>query len=246
MRDKDNNSNNNFVHRNTGEKIGFGLLLIIAGILFIFKNIDMLPKEIEDVFISWQMLLIGIGLVKFVFDSNKFVSSILILVGGFFLLPEIFDFKIDFIDVFWPGILIVVGLMLVFKNKRKIKTSVFGFKDNQHSSQSFIEDVNIFGGGDKVIDSEDFKGGTINNVFGGSTLDLRDCKIKGDSATIEVNCVFGGSELLIPDNWVVVIKVNSVFGGFSNKRKNRNPVNDNEKKTLFIVGSAIFGGGEIK
>jgi predicted membrane protein len=246
MSDKENFNRNEVVSKsNSGEKIGFGILLVIAGLLFALKNLDMLPENFEDILISWQMLLIGIGLVKFVFDSSKFVASILILVGLFFILPEIYDFSIDFVDVFWPALLIIAGIMLIFRSRRN-KSPKFNFNKSEFSSDSFINEVNIFGGSEKVIESQDFKGGNINNVFGGSSIDLRGCKIVGESASIEVNCVFGGVEIYVPEEWDVVIKVNSIFGGFDNKRMKRQKTSEVDRKTLYISGSAVFGGGEIK
>ena len=38
------------------------------------------------------------------------------------------------------------------------------------------------------------------NIFGGSSIDLRDCQ-PVDQAKIEILTLFGGCEILVPENW---------------------------------------------
>lgn len=231
----------NWSAQNKAKRIGFGFLLLLAGGLFILRNLDLLPNNIDNILISWQMLVIAIGFVKFLFDPNKAVGGIMILVGGFFLIPELFEVSIDFVDVFWPLLLIGAGLIVIFGPGRKLIKG----KSEHPNDARYIEEMNVFGGNEKLMEVKNFKGGSIHNIFGGTELDMRDCDMEGDSAEIEVFCVFGGLEMRVPDNWEVIIKVTPIFGGFSNKRSSR-PVEGSEKKTLFINGTVVFGGGEIK
>lgn len=225
----------------TAKRVGFGLLMLAAGGVFILRNLGLLPWMVEDILISWQMLLIGIGAVKFLFDENKSMGGILMLVGGFFLVPKLFDVSVDFVDVFWPLLLIGGGLLMILGPGRKlIKRNPLYQKDDR-----YVEELNIFGGNEKVLEIQNFKGGSIQNIFGGTDLDMRDCDMEGESAEIELVCVFGGLEMRVPKDWEVIIKVTPVFGGFSNKRT----VIRSEgapRKVLYITGTVVFGGGEIK
>ena len=53
---------------------------------------------------------------------------------------------------------------------------------------------------------------------------------------------------LLPEDWIVKIKVQSFFGGFNDKRnyKIKDVNSDDTSPRLIIQGTVIFGGGEIK
>ena len=81
----------------------------------------------------------------------------------------------------------------------------------------------------------------------GVELDLRDAKIEGDEATIEVNCIFGGAEIRVPDSWNVNSRSIPILGGFSDKThiSSAEDAAGGKRKTLIITGVVVFGGVEI-
>jgi len=63
---------------------------------------------------------------------------------------------------------------------------------------------------------------------------------------LNITAIFGGSTIIVPRDWNVLLNVTPLFGGFSNKiRREPNLVVD-QSRTLIIKGIAMFGGGEIK
>jgi predicted membrane protein len=82
-------------------------------------------------------------------------------------------------------------------------------------------------------------------MFGGVEVDLRRAGMRGDSAVIDVSAMFGGVEFKIPQNWAVVPSVAAIFGGFSNKSVQPSADAPGVKR-LYIKGSAVFGGVEVK
>ena len=61
--------------------------------------------------------------------------------------------------------------------------------------------------------------------------------------------IFGATEIFLPNDWEVIIKTTTIFGGFEDQRgKRRELDSDNEYqgKTLVIKGLVLFGSGEIK
>ena len=50
--------------------------------------------------------------------------------------------------------------------------------------------------------------------FGGFELDLRQADIEGAEAVIEVNALFGGGEIKVPETWHVVVSGMGIFGGY--------------------------------
>jgi predicted membrane protein len=195
-----------------------------------------------DVIFSWQMLLIAIGVVNVTNDSSRGIGWILIAVGGFFLVSDYYDLPTSFRHVFWPALLILIGLVLIFGS-----TKIF-HRGSRHDftiskGEDFIEEVAIFGGGERVVNSQSFRGGKIVSVFGGSKVDLTKAELAPGNVEIEIVSIFGGSTMLVPSDWNIKLEVFNIFGGYGDKRVRGQVDYD---KTIVVKGVAIFGGGEIK
>jgi hypothetical protein len=100
----------------------------------------------------------------------------------------------------------------------------------------------VFSGTKRRIDSQDFKGGDIVAVFGGVNIDLRNAAIAGDRAVIDLNVMFGGVDIRVPETWNVVMKGMPLFGGFEDKTIHPKPDPNVKTPELVITGAAIFGG----
>jgi predicted membrane protein len=55
--------------------------------------------------------------------------------------------------------------------------------------------------------------------------------------------MFGGTKLIVPSDWDVQSGVVTIFGGIEDKRQ---PAQINPVKVLYLDGTCIFGGVEIK
>jgi len=231
----------------------FGLLVVGLGIAWLSHNFGFMGDRTWDVIFSWQMLLIAIGIVNVANDSHKGVGWILIAVGGFFMVSEYYDLPVSLRHIFWPALLIIIGLVLIFGSGKMCRRrgrwignrsgSGSGSDFSFSKGEDFIEEVAVFGGGDRVINSQAFRGGKIVSVFGGSKIDLTRAQLAEGPIEIEVVAIFGGSTLLMPTDWNVKLEVFNIFGGYGDKRV-RGQVDYN--KTVVVKGVAIFGGGEIK
>ena len=62
-------------------------------------------------------------------------------------------------------------------------------------------------------------------------------------AVVEATAVFGGIDILVPEKCVVKIKSNSAFGGIKKTHKDSD---DEKAPVIYVNGSAVFGGIEIK
>jgi len=224
--------------------MGIGLLIILAGFAILFHQLGVLPEKIESIIISWQMLLIFIGVWNLFYSRSRIAGFIMIAVGGFFLLPDLFALPYDFKRNFWPVLLIVIGLFILVKalpsKRRDFPVQPDG------NPQEYIEETNIFSGSEKSFVSSDFKGGRITSIFGGSEIDLSGSHLAPGNHVLEVFYVFGGSSITVPNDWVVINKVTSILGGFSDKRRVDPAMISGAEKTLIIQGFVLLGGGEIK
>jgi len=226
-----------------------GLFIVLAGFLFLLNRLDLLSDSFADIIFSWQMLLLAIGVIAVGSYVKNVVGWILIFVGGGFLLADIAGFSASFHEIFWPSIIIIIGVSIILKSSNRSFFHGKGEKGLHHASEikddEEFEDVAVFGGGNKSYSLKNLRSGKIVAIFGGSEIDLSQTGISDEGAVIEVFCMFGGSTLWVPADWNVKTDVVSIFGGFEEKRHPTKSVSEDGKK-VYVKGMALFGGGEIK
>lgn len=241
-----NDSNNQ--RPNSAKKVAFGLIIIVLGALLLADNLGRLNWQVKEVVFSFPMLIIAIGILNLFSRRNYFTGVVIILVGVFFLIPEIFTFTFNFTHLLWPVLLIAIGILIIV---RRGVGHHHHFHHQMHDQlvndnpDGYVDEVNIFGGSKVRIVSQNFKGGRITSIFGGSEIDFTHAQLAEGTNVLDMVCIFGGTSLILPSEWHVRSEVVSILGGFADKRlSNSNPiVRDRE---LVIKGIAIFGGGEIK
>lgn len=245
-----------------GDQGQFGIMTgrnsnILTGAFILLFGIAALMKAVMADFpgwvLSWQMGLVAFGL--FIGIRHNFRGGawlVLLLVGGIFLLKDIFpEFSFKLI---WPTVLIVIGAFIIMRPRRRWKwdgtkrtegaSDSFFSEDVDYSKEDYVDNTSIFGGAKKIVISKNFKGGDLVNIFGGTELDLSQADFTG-SAVIELTTVFGGTKLLVPSNWSVKSEAVTIFGGIEDKRRMQT-ITETPDKTLFIRGTVIFGGIDIK
>ncbi|MEO5964872.1 MAG: hypothetical protein ABIR11_05350 [Candidatus Limnocylindrales bacterium] len=84
-----------------------------------------------------------------------------------------------------------------------------------------------------------FRGGRVETWFGGGVVDLRQATLDPMGATLEVNALFGGGNLVVPEDWNVETHISGIGGvGDGRTKLDRGP----DAPTLRLEGTAIFGG----
>lgn len=221
------------------KSVAFGILIMAAGLILLLRNLGMLDRSVTRIVFSWEMLIIAIGFINAIGHSQKW-GLLLMLIGGVFLTARIMDHPLRFWEVALPTLIILVGIGLLFSS-----TNFFTKRRINRISQSddIIEDIAIFAGSERSINSDSFKGGKIVAVFGGSKLDMSKVNLAPGINELEVVCVFGGTSLIVPPDWNIKVEVFNIFGGYEVKR---NPALVDLNKTLIIKGVTVFGGGEVK
>jgi predicted membrane protein len=227
-----------------------GVFIIVIGVVALMRAT--IP-DFPDWIFGWQMLLIAFGLfigIRHNFRGGAWLA--LLAVGSIFLFKDIYP-EISFKSI-WPVILIVVGLFIIMRPRRRWKwdgtkktegaSDSFFSEDIDYSKDDFVDSTSIFGGAKRIIISKNFKGGDIVNIFGGTELDLSQADFTG-VAVIELTTVFGGTKLLVPSNWAVKSEAVTIFGGVEDKRRMQT-ITETPEKTLLLRGTVIFGGIDIK
>lgn len=220
-------------------RILWGIVLIFIGVIWGLNRTGV--ADINIFFAGWWTLFIIVPSIISLFErgSNK-TSSIIFLVIGILLLlaaQGVFEFEILW-EILLPAIVILIGLSLIFGHKVdfnvKEKTKCLDSDDTESIFAAFGEQ-NVSKSGEK------FEKANLNAIFGAVKLDLRDAKLEKETV-IGAWAIFGGIEILAPEDCIVKVKATPVFGGVSNERKN----NEDAKKTIYIETYAIFGGLDIK
>jgi len=233
-------------NKNTIDKrVLLGGILIFLGGLFLLNTMNVLDFRFTHVIFSWPFIMLVIGLFVLVNTEKKFLGGVLSGIGALFLIPRVFP-QIDYDGgIVIPLFLIILGTYIILKKKRQDSASELG-SDFSKVNKDKIDDVSIFGGGTKIISSGNFQGGSVTAIFGGSEINLINCQLAEGDNVLDILCVFGGTTIILPKEWNVVINVTSILGGFSNKAIRNPSVVIDQARTLHIKGLAMFGGGEVK
>lgn len=237
-------------NKSIDKRILAGALLIIAGGLLFLETFDLVDFSLKYYIFSWKTLLIGIGIILLATHERRTAAYVLIGLGIAFWIPSFIDYNIRLNQVFWPLILIGVGILILTRRGKYRRDRVSGHKNQNNTpideeAMDYLDDISILGGGNKVIQSQNFKGGRITAIFGGSEFDFKNTTISAEGCVIDVFTMFGGSKLIVPEDWQVKSDVLSLFGGFSDKRAIR-PTDFSQSKILMLKGFVMFGGIEIK
>ncbi len=232
-------------HNNIDKRITLGIILIMIGGLFLLNSLDIVDFRVSRIIFSGPFILFIIGILIMVNSGKRALGGILAGAGLLWLLPRIFP-DIDFgPNLFVPVLLILLGVYMIIKHSQRRRENE-SFISDEFLKKDFVDDVSVFGGGNKIIRSDNFKGGSITAIFGGSEIDLTGCKLAEGVSVLDVVAIFGGTTILVPQNWDVQLNVTPLFGGFSNKALKLPNVEIDKTRTLIIKGVAIFGGGEVK
>ena len=223
------------------ENIIWGIVFIVIGLIIAGNVLGI--TNINIFFDGWWTMFIiipcFIGLIK---DKEKTGSIIGLLIGIALLLgcQDILNFELIW-KLAFPTILVIIGLSMIFKDTigSKINEEI---KKLNKSRNNVNECCATFSGQNIKIEKEKFTGADLTAVFGGVKYDLRDAIIESD-VVINASSTFGGIEIYVPTNVKVKIESTSIFGGVENKT---NTKANEDSYTIYVNGTALFGGVEIK
>jgi predicted membrane protein len=222
------------VRRDRGPVIG-GVVFIVVGLVLLLEKLGFLPYGFALHF--WPMIFIVIGIVKIAYAGGRPTGAVLIGLGVLLQLNEMGITHLRFWDL-WPVLIIVAGVAMLWQALIRERPSVSGNPE--------FDAVYIFGGGDRVVNTTNFKGGSLFALFGGYKVDLTHADIDGNHAILEASAMFGGGEIRVPEAWQITVTGAGIFGAYEDKTRHFQPDPSKPTKTLVIKGVAIFGGIEVK
>ncbi|MBP3570102.1 MAG: hypothetical protein J6K04_13180 [Lachnospiraceae bacterium] len=241
-----------------------GVIFILLGLLYGCSALGIFDFSIF--FPGWWTLFIIIPCIYALTKKNEDKTGPVIglVIGLCFLInAQDWRFHIDFWPLAVAVLLIVIGVKIMFPDKKKNhkqveftynsengekKVEVDGVTfDNTYtkSNGGYVNVSAILGGKDIRVDNECFTGADICVVMGAIDLDLRNAIISED-VYVNVSAVMGGIDIYVPANVRVVTDgCSTIMGGID---VNTSYVNYHSADTpkLIFTGSCVMGGIEIK
>jgi hypothetical protein len=227
----------------------FAAALVAAGAVILGHNLKYITDDVYHILISWPMIPIVLGLA-FLIKRNLVVGVILLLAGSYFLLPRLPGVGGEWIHTYWPVFLIIVGIALLFRRRKHVPLWSHHWhgkgekKSTEKVENGFVTIDMSFGSTRQIVLDPVFRGADIDISFGSVVLDLRRTKLEATETYIDIDCSFGGMELLIPSHWHLVIVSDNSFGGYDDKRRLSQEIDYDHR--LVIRGDISFSGVEIR
>jgi predicted membrane protein len=217
-------------------RIIIGVYIVLLGVGWLLDGLKIL--NLGEILGIWWPTYIFIlwGILSLFTAGRSFLWSAILILGGLALqFWKLEIFSLNFVYIFWPIILIVIGLTLILKKSSK------KWVKSKESSEDEIDYFTMFGGIEKRINSRNFKGGNITVLFGGAEVDLSNAQFDA-GAKIEIFNAFGGTSIIVPDGSQVIVSGAPIFGAWENK-VDKNEEGDCGK--IEIKGMCLFGGVEV-
>ena len=219
----------------------FGIVIAALGGVLLLKNLEIIKFDSWNVFWGtvWAAGLVLAGLTTII-SSRKLLTRawrLLLMAAGVSIGLNAYGIiDVSIWKLFWPVVLIAVGMMRVFSigsgRCKKYEKSASDSSDNEKVAIFYGEESRVKG---------DYTGGSATAIFGGVELDLRQAKIK-DGAVIDVFTFCGGVDISLPDDVIVQNDVRGILGGSEDKTAPKSSA----KKTIHLRGECILGGLEVK
>lgn len=219
--------------RNNLSLLFLGLVLIAVGILWGGYSVGV--WEFNIFFPGWwTLILIVMPIFGMIRHGVKAFDVIILAVGLFLLLTSlgiIDSLRIKLL--FWPAVLVIIGLMLIFGIFRNRVP-----KGLEKEADAYVSGV--FSTVRRHCDGKPYAGGRVKAFFGSASLDLRNSIIEQD-IRIYANALCGEVTVLFPPNVSLVVEDSSFLG----QVRDNVPVNHAYNvPTVKVVCHAVLG--EIK
>ena len=209
-----------------------GAALVLFGVIYLLASFGIINMDIS--FDGWWALFIIVpSITGFVTSKNKILNIFFLWLGVYLLLAEqgVIDYSFGW-KLTIPIVVVLIGIKIIVKSVNVQNR----YENNQANTSAFCSKEYDYSGME-ITHSK------VSAVFGGGKYNFANAKIV-DGACLDLFCMFGGVEIIVPKNVNVKINTLCLFGGISDKRD----VNSNNEKdvTLTVNGRCIFGGADIK
>ena len=222
-------------------QVVIGVAVIVVGVLFTLDNLGLV--DAQEYLRFWPAALVLIGFVQVwhaIRDGHGWFSGLVLFgIGSWMLLTHVVYIRLDPRD-FFPLFLVFIGGYLVWRG--------FGGAPRPRAmdAHSRFSSLSVMGGVVRRNDSQAFAGADLTAVMGGCEIDLRQASIAPNTeAVIDVFAFWGGIELKVPEDWIVINHVVPLMAGVEDKTQTPK-AGATPAKHLILRGLLVMGGVSVK
>ena len=212
-----------------------GIVIIAAGAVLLAGNLGVIDSHyVFRNFGPVVLFILGAALLMRRRHDQVLFGLLLMFVGAWGFATQQQWIKVHFWAVIGPMMLVLVGGSVVWR--------AFNRPVPEGAGDAYIRTFALFSGAE-LRPTVPFEGAEITAIMGGVKLDLSNAPMARETAVVDVFALMGGTEIFVPRDWDVTVRVVSLMGGCSDKRR---PATGPATRHLIIQGMAVMGGVEIK
>jgi len=200
-------------------------------------------------------------------NSSNIIWGLIFIAAGVLLLLDNYGYvdAWEVVKTYWPVVLIAIGLKILWDIKRHKSDSMIGRPsqkgwhkaDSEHSGYQstnktdILNESNVMGDIGLTVQSDDFRGGYVNTIFGDTRVNLTGVTMADGEQTLRINGVFGDVIIDTPGNLPVYVSGNTLAGdisireykksGFGQSLSYKSEDYDSSPKKLHINISQVLG-----
>ncbi|MGW6442640.1 LiaF transmembrane domain-containing protein [Lentzea sp. NPDC055074] len=205
-------------------RVWVGLVLLALGVFGVLDATDVLDSG-ATIGRWWPLALVGLGAVAMAAQRRISFGPTVITLAGLVLLTGSLGWATG--DVLVPTALLCAGIAVLVGLRR------------HHGTRTPIA---VLSGTTTRERAQHLRHADVSAIFGGATLDLRQAHVDGE-ASVDAFALFGGVEVLVPEEWRVSVGGLPFMGGIVDKTDNERLRDD--APVLTVNGTALFGAVEV-
>ena len=231
-----------------------GAFLILMGLLLTLDQLGWV--QAGHLMRFWPVLVVLYGITILQRGGRGVVlGSIVVLIGAWLLLNTLHLLTMAPWQFLWPLILVVVGARMLMRGGALPQrpappppsggyapSAEFSPQSGSPPVSNHISMFGMMGASKQRVSGVIFRSADMTSFMGGCELDLREALLATDgTAHVEVFALMGGTHIIVPPSWKVVMQVTPIMGGVEDKSR---PVMGGSQ-FLYVHGTVLMGGVEI-
>lgn len=209
--------------RGAAPQLLVGLLIMGVGVLMLVDRTDVITSAVRLLrFWPLALVVVGASMLTRRRDANgRFWGVAWLGIGSWLLLNRLGIVRVGFWELFWPLLLMLIGLNLIRQGVGTGPSTTKG--DAADGGRRPAASGNLFAvmsESARTVNNELFARASMTAFMGACVLDLRQARLgPGHEAVVDIFGIMSGHEIIVPNGWAVVPDVVQFLAAIEDKRK---------------------------